>query len=525
MPETIHTHTIAQIRLAWTRDLFPMLTLQILGLIGLLLISIPLGRAKQRGRLGWMRWIPSPGFARLLLLGLLVQQIILTVGQPPIHIQTWITRFVELSSYLSIYEIACDYLWLLWARFAGPTNTPPKILQDTLFVAGLALIVGGILYAEGVINGLGAAAFASVAAFVIGPGTTLQLQNLSSGLSIQAERQFGVGDWVEFSGHVGRVVSVSWNNTVLYDDEYDRHIVVPNSQIDQALVVNLSCPSQVFRLSVDVGLPYEMPPEVARELLLEAVRHQPEILRHQAVDVVLLAFNASSVDYRIYFSVSDFRQRFQVSTEVRSRIWYAVQRRGYAIPFPVLDLRPISHSRRQDDLQASQRREDCFAALRSVQLLSPIRDDELLKLASTQQVLDYGRGEHIIHQSEHDRSMYVLIDGECDVVIGEGGDPGELRTLATLSPGTLFGEMSALADCPRSASIIARTPATVLRIAQNAIQEIIVANREAMEGIVALMAGREASLKALSEHQARKLEENLMAQIGSSLRRFLGGQI
>ncbi|MFM8525308.1 MAG: cyclic nucleotide-binding domain-containing protein [Cyanobacteriota bacterium] len=501
-----------------------MLTLQILGLIGLLLITLPLGRAKERGRVSWMQWIPSLRFVRLLLLDLLVNQIFAIVGQPPRYVQVWILHFRDLSYFLAIYDVVVDYLWLLYVRFTGPVHAPPKILQDTIFVAGLSLIVGGYLYTEGVINGLGAAAFASMVAFVIGPGMTAQLQNLSSGLSIQAERQFGVGDWIEFNGHVGRVISISWNNTVLYDDEYDRHVLVPNSQVDQALVVNLSRPSSAFRLSVDVGLPYEMAPELARELLLEALEHQPCVLRHEPKDVVLLAFSASSIDYRLYFSTDDYHHRFQVCTEVRSRIWYAVQRRGYSIPFPILDLRPISHSLRQGDLQASRQKEDCFAALRALELLSPLRDDELLHLASSQQVLAYGIGEHIIHQHERDRSMYVLMDGECDVVVGEGADPSTHRVVATLSSGSLFGEMSALADSPRSASIVARTPATVLRIAQNAIQEIIVANHEAMEGIVALMAKREANLKAFSEQQTRKLEESLMAQIATSLRRFLGAQ-
>ena len=505
-----------------------MNTLQFLGLVGLLLISIPLGRLKERGRLAWMRWIPSLRFVRLLLLSLLAQKALVALDFQLSHLQEardWLQRdLAVLVGYLAFYDVALDYIWLLYVRFAGPDNVPPKILQDMLYVLGFVLIVGGFLYADGVINGLGAAAFASVAAFVIGPGTSAQLQNLSSGLSIQAERQFGVGDWIEFSDRVGQVVSISWNNTVIYDDEYDRHVVVPNSQVDQAMVVNLSRPSSVFRLSVDVGLPYEMPPEMARELLLEALEHQPFVLRHQPMDVVLLAFNASSVDYRLYFSTGDYRHRFRVCTDVRARIWYAVQRRGYSIPFPILDLRPISHSLRQGDLQASQQKEDCFAALRALELLTPLGDDELLRLASSQQVLSYGQGEHIIHQNERDRSMYVLMTGECDVIVGEGGEGREARVVATLGPGTLFGEMSALADSPRSASIVARSPATVLRIAQNAIQEIIVANQAAMEGIVALMARREATLKAFSEQQTRKLEESLMDQIASSLRRFLGRQ-
>lgn len=501
-----------------------MLSLKILGLVGLLLISLPLGRAKESGRVPWMKWIPSLRFVRLLLLDLLVPEVFLLFGQPPKYVQLWIVGFVELSYFLAVYDIIVDYLWLLYVRFVGPQNAPPKILQDTIFITGLAFIIGGFLYTEGVINGLGAAAFASMAAFVIGPGTSAQLQNLSSGLSIQAEKQFSVGDWLEFNSCIGRVVSISWNNTVLYDDEYDRHIIVPNSQIDQALVVNLSRPSSVFRLSVDVGLPYEMPPELARELLLEALERQPDVLHREPLDVVLHAFGPSSVDYRLYFSTGDFRRRFQVSTEIRSRIWYAVQRRGYSIPFPVLDLRPISHSLRQGDLLASQQKEESFAALRALELLSPLGNDELVHLASTQKVLIYGKGEHVIRQNEHDRSMYVLIQGECDVIVGEEADPPSPRVVATLPSGSLFGEMSALADSPRSASVVARTPVTVLRIAQDAIQEIILANQDAMEGIVALIAKRESNLKAFSDQQTRKLEESLMAQIGASLRRFLGRQ-
>lgn len=502
-----------------------------LGLLTLLIFSIPLGRAKERGRVGWMKWIPSLRFVRLMLVDLLVREILAFIGYDlrdlPGGLYKEFNDFLFLSYCLAAYDVLIDYLWLLYVRFVGPANAPPKILQDTIFVIGLALIIGVFLYRTNVISGLGAAAFASVAAFVIGPGTSAQLQNLSSGLSIQAERQFGVGDWIEFNDRVGKVVSISWNNTVLYDDEYDRHLIVPNSQVDQAMVLNLSRPSSVFRLSVDVGLPYEMPPEMARELLLEALEHQPFVLHHQPMDVVLLAFSASSVDYRLYFSTSDYHHRFRVCTDVRARIWYAVQRRGYSIPFPILDLRPIAHSLRQGDLQASQQKEDCFAALRALELLTPLRDDELMHLASSQQVLSYGQGEHIIHQNERDRSMYVLMSGDCDVVVGEGGDAAagvEPRVVASLGSGTLFGEMSALADSPRSASIVARTPATVLRISQNAIQEIIVANQEAMEGIVALMARREATLKAFSEQQTRKLEESLMDQIASSLRRFLRRQ-
>ena len=82
--------------------------------------------------------------------------------------------------------------------------------------------------------------------------------------------------------------------------------------------------------------------------------------------------------------------------------------------------------------------------------------------------------------------------------------------------------MSAFTDSPRSASIVAKTSVSVLKISQASIQRIFVNNEKALEGIVELIAKREASLKAFTAMQTRALEESLLAQMGASLRRFLG---
>lgn len=495
---------------------------RIISLFLLLIITFPIGKAKSHSQDPRLRWLPSMRILRWLLIARITQLIEVSYFHLNADFTGWIRVINSVAVSLLVLDLVIDYSWLLMHTLGGTRNTPPRIFRELLFLSGCSVIIGYALYRSGSISGWGTAAGASVLAFVIGPGTSSQLQNLASGLSIQLEKQFVVGDWIEFEGMLGQVTSISWSNTTLLDDLTDRTIVVANSKIDQSIIVNHSKAAPAFRLMAAVGLPYEMRPELARELLVEAVQSHGNVLLGKPIDVVLKTFNASSIDYELYFYIRDYARRHQVLTDVRSRIWYAVQRRGFTIPFPIVDLRPISSERRLAEAELSAQRQECFTALRSLALLAPLCDQELQCLARSERVILYGVGEFIITKHELDRSMYVLLSGECDVMVTGDQEEAPLRQVATLSKGALLGEMSALTDSPRSASVVAKTSVSVLKIAQPSIQQIFVNNEKAIAGIVELIAKREAGLKAFTAVQTRDLEDSLLAQMGATLRRFLG---
>ena len=499
-----------------------MIPLRIALLLVLLIATFPLGKAKARGKDSRLRWLPSMRVVRLVIIARLAKVVETDLLHLNPDLSTWTTIINTAAISLLVLDLTIDYVWLIMFALGGARNTPPKIFRELLFLSGCSVIIGYTLYTTGTIGGWGTAAGASVLAFVIGPGTSGQLQNLASGLSIQLEKQFVVGDWVEFEGILGQVSSISWSNTTLFDDLSDRTIVVANSTIDQAIIVNHSKAAPSYKVHVAVGLPYEMRPELAHELLLEAIQSHGNVQLVKPVEVVLKSFGASSIDYELYFYIRDYALRRQVLTEVRSRIWYAVQRRGFSIPFPIVDLRPISTERRLAQTELSNQRQECFSALRCLALLSPLSDQELQRLALSEPVILYGVGEFIIAKNDSDRSMFVLLSGECDVMVGGEHEDGPLRQVATLVKGTLFGEMSAFTDSPRSACIVAKTSVSVLKISQASIQQIFVNNEKALEGIVELIAKREAGLKAFTATQTRDLEESLLAQMGATLRRFWG---
>ena len=70
-------------------------------------------------------------------------------------------------------------------------------------------------------------------------------------------------------------------------------------------------------------------------------------------------------------------------------------------------------------------------------------------------------GDIIFHQGDLGDSVYVIEQGECDVIKDQNGRP---NIVATLRAGDYFGEMALLADKTRNATIQARTAMQVLLI-------------------------------------------------------------
>jgi hypothetical protein len=69
-------------------------------------------------------------------------------------------------------------------------------------------------------------------------------------------------------------------------------------------------------------------------------------------------------------------------------------------------------------------------------------------------------GEKLVEQGTHGRSMYMILDGEADVI---RHDDGESRVLAELTPGQFFGEIGYVRSIERTADVTASSVVTALR--------------------------------------------------------------
>jgi len=80
------------------------------------------------------------------------------------------------------------------------------------------------------------------------------------------------------------------------------------------------------------------------------------------------------------------------------------------------------------------------------------------------------RGQVLIREGESSRDGFVALSGELEVLTrGEGA----ARRVAEIRAGEVFGEMAAVNQAPRSASVVARTPVRLVRIAGDAIRRFV----------------------------------------------------
>jgi CRP-like cAMP-binding protein len=95
-------------------------------------------------------------------------------------------------------------------------------------------------------------------------------------------------------------------------------------------------------------------------------------------------------------------------------------------------------------------------------LFGGLGDDALGELAGSLVVVEVGPGETVFHEGDGGRDMFILLEGEMEVLKRSKRDRD--ARVAVLGPGDWFGEMSILDVLPRSATVRAIAPSTMLRV-------------------------------------------------------------
>jgi len=97
-------------------------------------------------------------------------------------------------------------------------------------------------------------------------------------------------------------------------------------------------------------------------------------------------------------------------------------------------------------------------ALRSVSLFSELSQRDLEQVAQLADAVDLPAGHVLMREGQNGTQAFVIASGEAQVE--QGG-----RTLATLGPGSVLGEMALLAEGPRVATATLTKPSRLFVLA------------------------------------------------------------
>lgn len=239
--------------------------------------------------------------------------------------------------------------------------------------------------------------------------------------------------------------------------------------------------------------------------VLERIKSYLETAHLHAVNFILLDFRrVTGLDSSAVFSfkkalqLSETKTFILVLTGISEKIRQQLSRSDlFADPTRVLTFRDLDHGLENCENELLRRHD--MENMNMVISISQQLAAGGFKHADPDRILNYleslqvKRGERLIQQGDPADSLYFIEDGTLSVQL-EMGEGKQVR-LKTLSSGTAVGEIGFYLDVPRTASVVADTPAVVYRLSRVALEKM----RE-MEPELAL---------AFHEYMARMLSERL----------------
>src|SRR5438876_5045683 len=230
------------------------------------------------------------------------------------------------------------YVWDVY--FERRKQTPiPQFLREVMalviFLIALLLVLWYSYHAGHWLAGL--LATSGVAAIILGLAGQNLLGGIIAGMSLQINRPYRVGDWLQVGEKFAEVMELNWRSTRLRTNDAI-YLDIPNNEIVKSTIVNLHYPTEVHAMRIRVGVDYNVPPNRVKDTLTRAAQSAVNVLPEPKVRVFLVDFGDHAVVYEIKFYMGNHSRINETNDAVRTNVWYELKRQRIRIPFRIATL-------------------------------------------------------------------------------------------------------------------------------------------------------------------------------------------
>lgn len=208
------------------------------------------------------------------------------------------------------------YLYLFWSNMS--VGVPRLIANMFTFVFSICLYgwLASDLFGIQVTTVLATSAIFSL---VLGLALQDTLGNLFSGVALQMDRPFQIGDWVEIQHGgekwSGQILEMTWRATSLmtFSDEL---VLIPNKTIAQSQIFIFSGRNQPVRLNHLFRFDFSVDVENVKSILLQEALRIDNIMKDPAPRVLIIELTESWISVKLFYSIFDYSLRYRTADQL-----------------------------------------------------------------------------------------------------------------------------------------------------------------------------------------------------------------
>jgi len=208
-----------------------------------------------------------------------------------------------------------------------------SVLRIALFVIALLYVLSswGVQIAP-LLAGLG------IAGLAIALALQPILSNIFSGAAMVLDHSVRVGDLVYLDEKTkGKVEKIGLRSTRIknFDNEL---LIIPNNKIADSLIQNVALPEPKSRVVIPFSVAYGSNIDKVKKIVLVEIKKIQHLEKEPGPLVRFLEMADSGLNFKAYFFVDTFENRFASIDEANTRIYNTLNKAKIEIPFPQLDV-------------------------------------------------------------------------------------------------------------------------------------------------------------------------------------------
>lgn len=165
------------------------------------------------------------------------------------------------------------------------------------------------------------------------------LSNLFSGFHIMLARQVKVGDFIKLeSGEEGYVTDINWRTTKVKMLP-NNVVLIPNSKLAQAIIVNYYLPDKETAVLVQAGVHYDSDLKKVEKVTCEVAKQVMELVPGGVPGfepfIRYHTFADSSINFTVILRAGEFVDQYLIKHEFIQRLHERYKEEGIVIPYPI----------------------------------------------------------------------------------------------------------------------------------------------------------------------------------------------